>query len=142
MSEGAGFSRIIPWFKGDSRTSELADFLDSLPQAALLTDTQNWVIAHANPAFLSTYGFSQAELIGTRAHKLFADWNDDSTDRLSPDHDEIKRLVRRDQTQINIKLHVAQIVNNPKYAMLILKPSETATTAMDYGMRSSIWQKI
>ena len=140
MSEGFGFTRKITWFKGDSRTSELSDFLDSLPQAALLTDTQNWVIDHVNPAFLSAFGFSQSELKGTRAQNLFADWSEDSSDRLSPDNNEMKRLILRDQSQIKIKLHVAQIVNNPKYAILILEPSETATTATDHGTLSSFWK--
>jgi PAS domain-containing protein len=72
MDEGFSFSRSIPGLTRISRSSELEALLDSLPQAALVIDSQTWRIQLANQKALDTVQYPRQELVGLDARKLFA----------------------------------------------------------------------
>jgi len=114
---------------GETGYSGIEYFLDSLPQAALLIDSNTWIIVHANPGALRYTLYTRSELEGMDSRKLFADWGKNEAITVA-NHDSleqalIRRLIRRDQTQTTLRVLPAPIKINDRHSLLILEPAES-----------------
>ena len=148
MNEGSGFSRKIPWLITNTRTDELEAVLDALPHAALLVDAEDWQVLHANPKVLTLGNFTRSEIIGSAVQSLFT-----TTDvpeqigasqftNLVPGQPVVRRLIRHDQTQIRVLLHLNPLRNRRNFFLLTLEALKELPDGAEKGASSQFWTNL
>ncbi len=127
--EKSSLARKLSSISGGARTSEIEELLNSLPQAALLIDSNTWIIIHANPRTSEYTQYTHFELEGIDARKLFGDWGEDEritgSNHNSSEQAQFKRLIRRDQSQMTFRVLMSPVKNNDRHTLLILEPAES-----------------
>jgi PAS domain S-box-containing protein len=150
MIEGFQIKRKIPWFNYSAHVSELEEFLDSLPLAGLLVDSQSWSVLHANPQFLELSNYTRSELAGLNARTLFASAVEAAPrleiagDQTAPTQGQaaVTRLIRRDQTQAVIRLHTSAVKGHEEKTLLVLEPMEALPDSYDLVNGSPFWEGV
>ncbi len=126
MDEVSSLSRRIPGLNRISRSSELEALLDSLPQAVLVFDTQTWRIQLANQKSVDATLYNRQELVGLDARKLFAGGSENTGGiPVLPSQPSPNRLVRRDGTELVVRLSTAPLRNKETFSLLFIEPAET-----------------
>jgi PAS domain S-box-containing protein len=143
MDEGSSFSRRIPGLTRISRSSELEALLDSLPQAALVFDAQTWLIQLANQKSIDVTQYHRQELVGLDARKLFAGGPENTAGIPTlPAQPCLNRLVRHDQTQVNVRLSTAPLKHKETFNLLFIEPAETLPDSPDQAGLSPFWDSL
>lgn len=143
MDEVSSFSRRIPGLNRISRSSELEALLDSLPQAALVFDTQTWHIQLANQKSIDATQYRRQELVGLDARKLFAGGPENTAGIPTlPAQPCLNRLVRQDQTQVVVRLSTAPLKNKETFNLLFIEPAEVLPGSPDQAGLSPFWDSL
>jgi len=148
MTEGSGLSRKIPWLITNTRTDELEAFLDALPHAALLVEAENWQVLHANPKALVLGNFTRGEIIGSSAQSMFITANqleqpgDSLFNNLVPDQPVMCQLIRHDQTQSKVLLHLNPLKNRRNFFLLSLETLEKLPGGTEKGAPPHFWTNL
>ncbi len=143
MDEGFSFSRSIPGLTRISRSSELEALLDSLPQAALVIDSQTWRIQLANQKALDAVQYPRQELVGLDARKLFAGEPENTAGIPTlPAQPALNRLVRYDQTPVTVRLSISPLKNKETFHLLFIEPAESLPGSPDQAGLSPFWENL